>query len=165
MTKQQINNAIEFIDNEFNSMTMDKANTIVAGNGFYYIFEKAIDQAFDTPEEAANWWMNSDPMIDKAYNKIHDHYVMAHAKMWKRLHHEEYNECKTMTRKTKAILLKAAKTHFKLHPSGSIEINYAEPIPASGEIGTFCYDYKTFKFEIGYAISQSAQISSIVFKC
>jgi hypothetical protein len=163
MTKKQINNAIGYIKRVFDNMTLKEANSYMAGDGFYKVFEEAIDQAFDTPEKAADWWFGDDPSISKDYNEIHDYYITAHAKMWKRLHPEEYTN-KKMKRSTKFTMLKAAKNHFKQYPSGSIEISYAAPIPCSGEIGTVCFDYRTFKFELGYAASQNAVITALTFK-
>jgi hypothetical protein len=163
MTKQQINNAIGYIKRVFDNMTLEEANNYMAGDGFHKIFEDAIDQAFDTSEEAARWWYSSDPTIGREYDEIYNYYLTAHAKMWKRLHPEEYTN-KKMKRSTKRAMLKAAKHHFKQYPNGSIEISYAEPIPCSGEIGTFCYNYRTFKFELGFAASQHAVITALTFK-
>lgn len=163
MTKKQINNAIGYIKRVFDNMTLDEADDYMAGDGFYKVFEDAIDQAFDTPKEAADWWHGNDPMINKEYDEIHDYYVTAHGEMWKRLHPEEYPN-KKMKRSTKRKMLKAAKNHFKQYPDGSIEIDYEEPIPCSGEIGTTCFDYKTFKFELSYAVSQHTVITALTFK-
>ena len=163
MTKKQINSAINFIDNKFNSMTIDEVENFMTGDGFHSILEEAIDQAFDNPKEAADWWYSSDPAAGEDYMKIYEHYIMAHGKMWKRLHPESYTS-KSLKHRARKALLKAVKYHFKQNPNGSVELNYNEPIPASCEIGTFCYDYKAFKFELNYAISQDVDIISIIFK-
>ena len=143
-------------------MTIDEAENFTAGDGFYSILEEAIDQAFDNPKEA-DWWYSSDPAANKDYTKIYEHYIMAHGKMGKRLYPESYTS-KSLKRRARNALLKAVKYHFKQNPNGSVELNYNRPIPASGEVGTFCYDYKTFKFELNYAISQDVDIVSIIFK-
>lgn len=69
-----------------------------------------------------------------------------------------------MNRKLKRAMLTVAKHFFKEYPMSSIDITYNKIIPASGEIGCFVYDYKTFKFELNYALKNGVKIKELTFK-
>ena len=64
---------------------------------------------------------------------------------------------------TKINLLKTAKQHLKNYPNGSIEIDYQTMDPQTGVISCKLFNYKSFKFELNYAIKNNIHIKAIKF--